>query len=254
MQIDISHETAVNMARRLNQGVQAALGLDKAQSLKHGQSLEILSQALGYENWDTFCGLLKASSKADDNAGRKPAGVDPLEWSEEKKQNAERVGWRQTPPVVSKPFDFYWEAFACDEWGDGPSWAKVHVTQAFVDQVHSLQTKCLEFNAQMAVYENPAQWDCEDELRLQGDELNVSHLSLWFSARPKHADYAVETRILDIRDFFDAIDNPERRMSHLAWADGILFMDGSSAKNFAMGLLDNGDIDINESRIEKMPS
>lgn len=250
MQIDISHEAAVNMARRLNQGVQAALGLDKAQALKHSQSLEILSQALGYENWDTFCGLLKAGEKSTGNS----AEVQPLQWSAEQKQNAERVGWRQTPPEVAKPFDFYWEAFACDEWGDSPRWAKLNITQEFVNQLHSMQTRCLQFNAQMAVHAYPDKWDMEDELRLQNDELNVSTLSFWFSACPKHASYSVETRLLDIKDFFDAIDNPERRMRHLAWADGILFMDGSSAKNFAQGLLDDEEIDINESRIEKMPT
>lgn len=246
MKIEVNHESAVAMARRLNLAVQAALGAMQLpnQGLKHCQALEVLAKTLGYENWDTLCGLLKA------NEGKN----DSVPWTEEQRSTAEHIGLREKPPIVAKPFDFYWEAFACDEWGDGPRWAKVHVTQAFVDQVHSLQTKCLEFNAQMAVHESPEQWDGEDELRLQGDELNVSHLSFWFSARPKHADYAVETRILDIRDFFDAIDNPERRMSHLAWADGVLFMDGSSAKNFAQGLLDDEEIDINESRIDKMPT
>lgn len=250
MKIEINHETAVHMAQRLNQGVQAALGLEKEQTLKHSQALEILSQAMGYKNWDSFCGLLKSGHNQEKDSAKNITSC----WSAEQKKNAERVGWRNTPPLLAKPFDFYWEAFACDEWGDGPRWAKVQVTQEFVNNLHSLQTKCLQFNAQMTVSETPQEWDMEEELRLRGEELNVTMNHFWFSARPKHADYAVETRLLDIKVFFDAIDNSEQRMSHLAWADGILFMDGSSAKLFAQGLLDEEEIDINESRIEKMPT
>lgn len=249
MQIAISQDAAINMARRLNKAVQAAAPQLGPKGLKHSQSLEMLSHVLGFENWDTFCGLLKAAEAPAEASLSAP----PLSGADAQAQ-ADRVGWREAPPALAKPFTFYWEAFACDEWGDSPRWAKLEVTQAFLDQLHEMQTKCLQNGAQMSVYQSPECWDLADDLRLSGDQLNVSQSSFWFSAYPKNCNYSVETRILDIKDFFDVIDQASARMTHLAWADGMLFMDVSSAKSLAQDLVDNGEIDIEESRIEKMPT
>lgn len=250
MQIEISHESALNMAQRLNQNVQAALGCTTASALQHSQSLEILANTLGYENWDTLSGMLKANEAGDNVAFAAP----PTEWTPAKKQYAESIGRREKPPVIATPFNFYWEALACSEWGEGPKWATIFVTQAFVNMLHDWQTQCLTRGSKLSFNEAPDAWDSDDEYRIVDETLNVSNTSFWFSARPKQADYNVETRMLAIKDFFDAIDNPEHRMSHLAWADGMLFMADSCAKNLAQQLLDEDVIDINESRIEKMPS
>lgn len=250
MQIKISQESANIMARLLSQSVQTALGKPPAEALSQSQSLEILSKTLGFDNWETLSQMLTSERACTEVAVVAPhAG-----WSPEKKQYAQSIGWREKPPLVSKPFNFYWEALACSEWGDGPQWANLYVTQAFVDALHEWQTKCLDMGATLTFKAAPDAWDSEDEYRLLDDEININGNQFWFSAHPKHANYNVETRILAIKDFFDAIDNPWHQLSHLAWADNLLFMDGSSAKNFAQLLLDSGEITISEASIEKMPS
>ena len=238
MELKLQRETLAKMAERLQQEWSR---VESPGPLKKGAALEVLSHVLGYKNWDTLSGLVKAAT------AQAPNGVEGIS-----AEAIERVGYRLTPPKVEKPFMFYWEAYACDEWGEGPAWAKLEITQAFVDELHKLQTQCLRDTVNLSVDRSVDEWDSEDTLRLRGDEMHVTHSHVWFSAYPKHANYNVETRLMDIRDFFDAIDG--KNTEWLAWADGVLFKDGSSAKELAQGLVDNGELDIEESRIDFMPS
>jgi hypothetical protein len=41
-------------------------------------------------------------------------------------------------------------------------------------------------------------WDLQDELRIRGESLWVWRNTFWFEAHLKHADYNVETAIIDI--------------------------------------------------------
>lgn len=238
MELKLQRDTLLEMSKRLQKEWS---NIESAGPLKTGVALEVLSHVLGYKNWDTLSGLVKAS------ANSAPTGVEGISAAD-----IERVGYRLTPPKVGKPFTFFWEAFACDEWGEGPAWAKLEVTQAFVDELHKLQTQCLKDKVNLSVDHSVDEWDNEDSLRLHGVELHVTQSLVWLSAHPKQANYNVETRLMDIKDFFDAIEGNNTQW--LAWADGVLFKDGASAKELAQGLVDNGELDIEESRIDFMPS
>lgn len=238
MELKLQRETLAKMAERLQQEWSR---VESPGPLKKSVALEVLSHVLGYKNWDTLSGMVNASAESA------PTGVEGIS-----AKDIERVGYRLTPPKVNKPFTLYWEAYACDEWGEGPAWAKLEITQVFVDELHKLQTQCLRDKVSISVDRTVIEWDCDDTLRLRGDEMHVTPSSVWFSAYPKHASYSVETRLMDIKDLFEAIEG--KNTVWLAWADGVLFHDGSSAKDFAQELVDNGELDIEESRIDFMPS
>lgn len=57
-------------------------------------------------------------------------------------------------------------------------------------------------------------WDMEEVLRLRCTELVVSGGLFWFTASPKHASYAVETRGMGIDELEAALDSPEDAIFH----------------------------------------
>lgn len=237
----ILNETSVRaMAHRLRTHLRSSASVECSLAM----SLESTAKMLGYKNWDTLIGMLRKEGTPEDVIARRL-----VEWN--------HWGWRAKAPIVNKPFTFMWEASACSEWGEGPAWAKVEVTQELVNKIHRLQTQCLEqkFESTQVDY-MPEEWNNGDEYRIQGEKLVVDRMSFWLRGYPKHADHAVETRMIDIKDFFDVIEKGEQASTgYLAWADGVLFKDGSSAKNFAQGLVDDGCLDegFNEARIDEMP-
>lgn len=240
MEINLNETTVRAMANRLRAHLKASASVECSLS----QSLESTAKMLGHKNWDTLIGILRKEEA-------------PSEELERRRREWAAFGWREKAPTVAKPFVFMWEAFACSEWGDGPQWARVEVTQELVNNIHRLQTECLE-KALTRVEQSYVceEWDNTEELRIRGDELVVDRHSFWLSAQPKYGDYAVETRMTDVKDFFDAIEQGEKASTvYLAWADGVLFKDGSCAKNFALSLLDTGHLpeDFNEARIDEMP-
>jgi hypothetical protein len=93
----------------------------------------------------------------------------------------------------------YIEAYACSEYGAGPDYLVLEVTQAVVDYIKELQTVCLmhKLNEVHTSRVGTYEWgpgDVADDLRLQLDSLVVTQTSFWFTAVPKHSDYHVETR------------------------------------------------------------
>lgn len=240
MEINLNETTVRAMANRLRTHLQASASIECSLSM----SLESTAKMLGHKNWDTLIGILRKEETPAAEVARRLK-----DWA--------TFGWREKPPVVGKPFVLMWEAFACSEWGDGPSWAKIEVTQEFVNELHRQQTQCLEQTlSSIHVDYQCEQWHNDDELRIRGEELVVDRASFWLRAYPKHADYAVETRMIDVKDFFDVIERGEQAgTEHMAWADGVLFKDGSSAKNFAQCLADDGYLDesFDEARIDEMP-
>lgn len=99
----------------------------------------------------------------------------------------------------------YVEARPCDDFGEGPGFARWDVTPAFIAQVLSLQALCVERKlTEVRVTGGPDVWgpvNVADELRLTMPELVVTPSMFWFSDQPKHRNYAVETRGQSIDSF-----------------------------------------------------
>ncbi len=170
MEFCVNEKKVREMAGRLRQ----AIGKE---AVGHADALELVSQTLGYPNWDTLSGMLKRESRAV------PPGVR-----------------------VARPLTLYVEAFSCDEWAEGPSWAKVTIDQQFVDTVLELQALCTSQKLdQVSRSWFVEKWGDDGQLRLQGEDLQVGPRSWWIRARPKHADYDCETRMLDISWLLDCL-------------------------------------------------
>lgn len=90
------------------------------------------------------------------------------------------------PPALS-PFKLVVEAYATDEYGEGPSWAEVTVTPGFLQTLERLRRVCQDENLEsVTVPQGPDLWDLEDDLRIRGDSLRVWRDDFWFDAHPKH--------------------------------------------------------------------
>ena len=91
------------------------------------------------------------------------------------------------------------EAYSTNEYGDGPSWARVVITPGLVDEIQRLAALCAEHHlVSVSTYDAPAEWDQEAELRLSYDRHVVDKYDFWYEAAPKHASYSVETRSMTI--------------------------------------------------------
>jgi hypothetical protein len=104
------------------------------------------------------------------------------------------------------------EAHACDEFGDGPAYARWEVTPTFIARLLSLQALCVEHRlTEVRVTDGPEVWgpgDVAEELRLNCPELVVTRLMFWFSDQPKHCSYAVETQCQWIESFLREVSGP----------------------------------------------
>jgi hypothetical protein len=229
MDIQVTPQSIQGMVKRLRA---AAPGLTNA------KAYEAISKMLGQPNWDTLSGLLKAEQSLPDAFA----------------EIAKRYHWREAPPRISEPFTFLWEAFATSEYDDGPGWYRLEVTQAVLDELHERQTLAIKNNCEVSCDFGSGEWGTDNPLNVRGDELHVSGDSFWVSGRPKHCNYTVETRMADISEFFALIEKGQQAATPaFAWADGVLFRDGGSAKEFAFNLLDEKVVVVNESCIDSMP-
>ncbi|MCC5612036.1 hypothetical protein LC612_36215 [Nostoc sp. CHAB 5834] len=238
MKIEITREVVRNMAKKLKEATFPVMTF--------GQSLEATSRMFGYSNWDTFSGVLKQDEQ---ETAKKLLVVSESE--QRFKALADLVGWREAPPKLEKPFTWLMPAFSTDEFGESPEWAKLEVTQAFVDHIHNLQTTAIRNSVETTVDYYPDEWGFD--IRISFSSLIVDKTSFYFRAAVKHSSEYVETRMIEIKDFFQAFENPsDLDSSYRGWADGAFFSHGVSAKQFARELLDTGVIDINEGCIDQM--
>jgi len=110
---------------------------------------------------------------------------------------------------VEDPITFYVAAFACNEYGDGPGWAKVEINQKFIDELIEMHNLTNLFGLSVVERDGCVEyWQNEDEYRLQSDDLSVNSYGCFrFITHPKHADYNVETRDVLIKDLLLAISS-----------------------------------------------
>lgn len=103
------------------------------------------------------------------------------------------------------------EAYAASDYGDGPTYAKFQVDEAFAGRLAELQVVLNDYDLSEArINAGPEHWgpsDIEEALRLSSAELVVTANSCWFRDRPKHTDYHVETRAMDIEALLNAFND-----------------------------------------------
>lgn len=96
------------------------------------------------------------------------------------------------------------EAYACDDHGDGPTYARCELTPGLIDRLRELRALAEANQLESArVYASPDAWGpsgIEDELRFNQANLVVTPSEFWFTDRPKHADYHVECRAVSFDD------------------------------------------------------
>lgn len=120
----------------------------------------------------------------------------------------------------------YIEAYAADDYGDGPTYIRLDVTPAFKAQLRKLQ-RLVQDNglSEARVYTGKAAWGpkgIEDELTLANDEMVVTHDAFWFVSQPKYVDYHVETRGMNIHDFLCLIEDGNTGAIYLGSEPGSL--------------------------------
>ena len=105
----------------------------------------------------------------------------------------------------NQPRKAYIEAYACDDYGDGPQFALVLCTSEFRGQLHRLAALCIQHNlSEVRIYESPESWgpgDIEEDLRLTCGELVVTREAFWFVDQPKGTRYSIESRGQNIDEF-----------------------------------------------------
>lgn len=235
MEIQLNPKSARAMAARLRSELNNGTTVSASQ--------ELLAKILGYHNWDTLSGVLK-----------KKEGEDSVAAAEFQKR-ASRWKYRETPPRNFKPFTLYIDAYACDEWGEGPRWLQVEVTPELVAELHKLQTTVITQDVDMVTQDDSdGVWGEADHLNLRYDAVQVQADRFWWKATPKHQDYHVESRYIVFEELFQLIEQgAAANTEYFAWCQDKLFRDPNSAKDFAEDLYGDGFVALDEDELDKMP-
>ena len=111
-------------------------------------------------------------------------------------------------------FTLFVDAYADNDHDPIPRWAEVQIDQAFVHHLKRLQRVCLDHGlTEGRIVGSPAYWGTREEsdsLRLTCPELVVTGDSFYFEDRPKHVDYAIQTRGQSIETLVAAFAERER--------------------------------------------
>ena len=111
------------------------------------------------------------------------------------------------PSTASSDDDEYWRRFiyvgahATDEQ-DGPEWARIDITPAFVRKIRAMRAVCcLEELSEVSVVDRPARWGQNiswHKLPLTSPRLIVTADTFWFSEQPHRRVCAFETLPLSV--------------------------------------------------------
>lgn len=122
---------------------------------------------------------------------------------------------RAGPAKILSPFTLYTDAFVTDEFGEGPSWARIVIDEAFLERLLTMRRIAAKHRlSDVSEYCEPDSWSpwAVNPLgmsQVQNAELQVTEKSFWFCAPVKHTDYAVESRGIWFKDLLAAISGPE---------------------------------------------
>lgn len=189
MKLEINtSEEARNAAKALRSHLKTKAGM----TLGVGHSQEVLSAMLGLANWDTLKGVLGAAVA--------PQACAPV-------------------PQMTGSLTLYVDAYACDAHGDGPTWARIVVDNAFLQELAKLRQAAKASGAsEIRSWAEPDAWDGEHHLTYTEAELVVSGGAFWFTCGIKHCDYRIETRGMDIeqlhRQLQDALTKGDQYLLH----------------------------------------
>jgi hypothetical protein len=92
---------------------------------------------------------------------------------------------------------------------DHPRFAYFQVTQSFLDRLDEICGVLKDYNLSEAREYSGAEYENEDEFRLDSHELVVTPSNTWFRATIKHTDADVETRGISPSQFDDAFEKSE---------------------------------------------
>jgi hypothetical protein len=183
MDIKVSNTSIRKMANRLRH----AIGTDV---VSHSKALEALSQVFGAPNWDTLSAKLKPQKIAS--------------------------------PILQESAVLYVDTFACNEFGEDPEWATLHLDQEFLGELLKLRQVCLDSGlSHVAVDWDAIPWETGGAFQLENDSLYVTAERWWFRANPRHMGEAVETRAVKFEDLLSALKGEDTPT--LAWRDGKLY-------------------------------
>lgn len=213
--------------------------------LKQARGYEIVSKLFKQPNWDTLSGMLKASEQ---------------EMSKQEADWAQRYGWCIKAPVIAEPIKLYVKAYSTGATAvmSAPDFGMVTLTQELLELIHATQTRVLASGIDESTVSvaTAIEWDTRGtDWRLGLPNMTVTEDTVYFASYPKHANFAVETVEISLRELYAILAPKGRGTASLDWADGILFADDADdVKEFARELLLDDVIDIDEACIDKMTS
>lgn len=126
-----------------------------------------------------------------------------------------------------KAFTLIVEVRSTSDFGEAPSWARVAVDPSFLLNLVQMFGLCEDNDLKsVSISLCPEAWHREDDLHIRGDSLRVCDSSFWFEGYPKHADYNVETILINIYDLLKAIEigrGDGAAYNGFRWSGGHLF-------------------------------
>lgn len=216
MQIELSSSSVRTMADRV-----VKTHPDLAKPLV----LELLAHAFGYRNFDTLSGVLKNESAPA------PAPALPL-------------------PISARkfPVTLWLECRVLSDYGSCPAWARLELTEERLRQLLTLQAECSEKNlSTVSVFDGPDEWDenagANRYYNMRDAQLCVSKIAFWFSARPKHAEYNVETVVVYFDTLLERLSQGTGGSHHNGWIGDDLYFAHDSVADLFYELPGNKDID-----------
>ena len=143
-----------------------------------------------------------------------------------------------TIPAFCETRTLVLEAFACDEYGDGPAYAEISLTPGLVKEM--VRLAAIGKAAGMRVVHVDASdgiWGGDDDaFRMRGTDMvvmpsvhgSMGESSVYWQGHPKHADYNCETRSFDLKDLLACLAGEPVEERGFAEQDGVLFWDGNN--------------------------
>jgi len=123
-------------------------------------------------------------------------------------------------PTLKEPLTLYMKVHATIEFGEGPDWARVTLTQKPLRELFSAKRLCEEKGLEAVVLAANVDWNQEEEFRLSGHCVRVETDAFRFSARPRQVDYDVETDTVWFNDLEMALAHQDAL--GLQWHQGVL--------------------------------